>query len=161
MNCGHGGRAVARRPHQRRGARHPGRLPGRHAAHRRQLAGDVQEGEERAGAQVQGGAVRLSGDKLNKLAHTGGRHAGGDRRVRVSGGPQYHPSGGAQGAGEGADRGDEDRRRRRGRRSPRSARSSSKDSRSGTSSTASTTTTRSRNWACKAAPVPWAHALLY
>src|SRR5262249_14174290 len=37
----------------------------------RQLPGDVQEGEERAGAQVQGGAVmRLSRDKVNKLAHT-------------------------------------------------------------------------------------------
>ena len=36
----------------------------------RELSGDVQEGEERAGAQVQGGAVRISRDKLNKLAHT-------------------------------------------------------------------------------------------
>jgi hypothetical protein len=30
---------------------------------RRQLSGDVQESEERAGAQVQGGAVRISSDK--------------------------------------------------------------------------------------------------
>ena len=37
---------------------------------RRELSGDVQEGEERAGAQVQGGAVRISSDKVNKLAHT-------------------------------------------------------------------------------------------
>ncbi len=37
---------------------------------RRAICRDVQEGENRAGPQVQGGAMRISRDKLNKLAHT-------------------------------------------------------------------------------------------
>ena len=36
----------------------------------RAVRGDVQEGEDRAGEEVQGGAMRISRDKLNKLAHT-------------------------------------------------------------------------------------------
>jgi hypothetical protein len=34
-----------------------------------QLSGDVPQSEERTGAQVQGGAVRVSRDKVNKVAH--------------------------------------------------------------------------------------------
>ena len=41
----------------------------RDAENRRQLSGDVSQGEERTGAQVQGGAVRVSRDKVNKVAH--------------------------------------------------------------------------------------------
>ena len=37
---------------------------------RRAVCRDVQEGEDRAGQEVQGGAMRISRDKLNKLAHT-------------------------------------------------------------------------------------------
>src|SRR5690349_13351584 len=67
-------------PHQRRGPRHPRGLLRRNAQKRCQLPGDVQEGEERTGAQVQGGAVmrgpdikteepyRISRDKINVLA---------------------------------------------------------------------------------------------
>src|SRR3984957_17557293 len=66
---GHPGRIVARGSHQRRSACHPRRLPGRHAPHWRQLCGNVQEGQAGAGQEIQGGFVRLSRDKLNKLAH--------------------------------------------------------------------------------------------
>src|SRR5205085_9973486 len=68
--CRHGGGTRPGRPHQRRSPRHPGAIFRRNAPIRRQLPGDVQKSEERAGAQVQGGAVRLSRDKMNKLAHT-------------------------------------------------------------------------------------------
>jgi hypothetical protein len=37
---------------------------------RRAIRRDVQEGEDRAGQEVQGGAMRINRDKLNKLAHT-------------------------------------------------------------------------------------------
>src|ERR1700722_18349583 len=66
---GQAGRIVARGSHQRRSACHPRRLPGRHAPHWRQLCGNVQEGQAGAGQEIQGGFVRLSRDKLNKLAH--------------------------------------------------------------------------------------------
>src|SRR5271169_6415659 len=59
----------ARRSHQRRGAHHSGDLLRRDAAERRQLPGDVQEDQERTGAQVQGRAMRISREKINKLAH--------------------------------------------------------------------------------------------
>src|SRR5271165_99048 len=62
-------RIDAGRPHQRRSPHDPGNLLRRNAAQRRQLPGDVQEDQERAGAQVQGGAMRLSREKANKLAH--------------------------------------------------------------------------------------------
>src|SRR3984893_7726199 len=74
--CGHregarldAGRDVAGGPHQRRGTRHSGGVLRRNAPHRRQLSGDVSQGEERTGAQIQGGAVRVSRDKVNKVAH--------------------------------------------------------------------------------------------
>src|SRR5579862_8116059 len=47
---------------------HPGSVLGRDAQHRRELSGDVPQGEKRTGAQVQGGAMRLSRDKVNVLA---------------------------------------------------------------------------------------------
>ncbi len=37
---------------------------------RRAICRDVQEGEERADQEVQGGSMRINRDKLNKLAHT-------------------------------------------------------------------------------------------
>src|SRR6185437_995791 len=49
---------------------HSRRLSGRNAHHRGELSGDVQEGEAATGAEIQGGAVRISRDKVNKLAHT-------------------------------------------------------------------------------------------
>ena len=55
-------------PHQRRSPRHPRSLLGRDEQDRRQLPGDVPQSEERTGAQIQGGAVRLSRDKVNVLA---------------------------------------------------------------------------------------------
>src|SRR5579863_2237173 len=63
-------RALARRPHQRRGARDSRRLLRGDAQIGRAVCRDVQEGEDGAGAQIQGGAMRISRDKLNKLAHT-------------------------------------------------------------------------------------------
>src|SRR6266496_92131 len=66
----HGRGAQPRRPHQRRGARDSGGLLRRDAQERRQLRRDVQEGQGRAGEEVQGGAMRLSREKLNKLAST-------------------------------------------------------------------------------------------
>jgi len=41
----------------------------RDAPHWRQLSGNVPQSEERAYPQVQGGAVRISRDKVNKVAH--------------------------------------------------------------------------------------------
>src|SRR5258708_37652536 len=67
--CLDAGRVVAGRPHQRRGACHSGSLFRGNAPYRRQLPGDVSQGEERTDAQVQGGAVRVSRDKVNKVAH--------------------------------------------------------------------------------------------
>src|SRR5262249_45931271 len=58
-----------RRPDQRRGPRHPRSLFRRNAKDRRQLPGNVPQGEERTGAQIQGGAVRINRDKANKVAH--------------------------------------------------------------------------------------------
>src|SRR6266542_1547393 len=66
----HGRGAQPRRPHQRRGARDSGGLLRRDAQERRQLRGDVQEGQGRAGEEIQGGVMRLSREKLNKLAST-------------------------------------------------------------------------------------------
>ena len=37
---------------------------------RRRLPGNVPQSEERTGSQIQGGAVRVSRDKVNKVAHT-------------------------------------------------------------------------------------------
>src|SRR6202011_2137244 len=65
---GAGGRTIPRRPHQRRSTSDPRSLFRRDAQQRRQLSGDVPQGEKRTGAQVQGGAVRLSRDKVNVLA---------------------------------------------------------------------------------------------
>src|SRR5271168_4782478 len=66
---GHPGRIDARRSHQRGSPGHSRRLPGRHAPDRRQLCRNVQKGEAGTGEEIQGGLVRLSRDKLNKLAH--------------------------------------------------------------------------------------------
>src|ERR1700678_465841 len=54
--------------HQRRSSGHPRSLFRRDEQNRRQLSGNVPQGENGAGAQVQGGAVRLSRDKVNVLA---------------------------------------------------------------------------------------------
>src|SRR6266542_4141979 len=64
----HGRGAQPRRPHQRRSPRHPRSLLRRDAQKRRQLRRDVQASEGRAGEEIQGGAMRLSREKLNKLS---------------------------------------------------------------------------------------------
>ena len=88
--------------------------------------------------------MRISRDKLNKLAHTVADTLAETRRVRLSGGPEHDPAGGAQGAGEAADGRDEDRRG--GAAEDRlAAEDHSEGSRSGTFFTASTTTMRSRS----------------
>src|SRR4029077_9102824 len=49
--------------------RHPGSVRRRDEPQWGQLPGNVPQGEKRVGEEVQGRAVRLSRDKVNKLAH--------------------------------------------------------------------------------------------
>src|SRR6266478_5089297 len=60
----HDGRADRRGPPERRSARDFGAAPGRNAAHRRFLSGDVQKGERAVGARPQAGAALSLAEQL-------------------------------------------------------------------------------------------------
>ena len=151
VNGGADRRTFPRRPHQRGGARHSRSLLRGDAQVRRPVRRDVQEGQDRAGQEIQGGAMRINPDKLNKLAHTVADTLAEIDQVGFLEDRNTIRQEARKALDHPAPRRPASTRPPASK-SPTSARSSWKARRSGRSSTASTTTTKCASWGSERKP---------
>ncbi len=115
--------------------------------------------KNRARAQIQGGAMRISRRQAQQARPHRRRHSCRDRPGRLPRRPQHHPPGSPQGPRDTSSPKKLESTPPPASKSPISARSSSKAPRSGRSSTASTTTTKCANSASDPQPHSVSHSL--